>query len=175
MTAILVLGGLIVLFYLILGTVRDPDNMSKQYPVGNLVKTSFDKPIEFLSYLKGLSKKFDWDVNLPLTMASLETGYGRSCYYYNLFNITTYSDDTRFYFKYPSIADLKFRKYKAFPESVQHFWDLINNKVLYPEAYNLRHNAQECIKHLIYRGYAGPMTDPARYLKTLKRIEGMIF
>jgi len=135
---------------------------------GSNTKTSLSKH-EFFSTIIQYGKGYDWDIKIALAMSALETNYSRSCYFYNLFNVTTSSNNPLQFFKYPTIPDLKFKKYIGYNESVIHFWNLLKLS-RYQIAYQNRHNPSACITALIHAGYAGNLRDPSRYLRVLNEI-----
>lgn len=122
---------------------------------------------------------YDWSKYLPITMAALETDFSRSCYFYNLFNITTQSNNQLLYFMHKSITTLKFKMYTNFQESIADFWKLLQLP-RYALAYQNRHNPEQAIIELIKGGYAGtdPLTGkpvtPDRYLNALNTVRGII-
>jgi flagellum-specific peptidoglycan hydrolase FlgJ len=138
-----------------------------------LQKTAFDNTKNYIEIMKNKTSNYDWNIKLPIAMSSLEVDYGRACYYYNLFNITTDSNNPEEYFKFPTVADLKFLKYNSYDDSIDNFWHLLKlNR--YKNAYNNRHNPEIAIRELIKNGYAGDLQDPTRYLNTLKEVEKML-
>ena len=131
----------------------------------DLIKTPFRDTANFISTVKSLAEKYDWNVKIPLMIASNETGFGKSCYHYSLFNITTKFGS---YFKYPSIPDLKFRKYNSYAESVTHLWNLLKSD-RYRTAWENRHNPEQAIREMIKAGYSNKDNANA-YLNTLSTI-----
>lgn len=146
--------------------------------VGGTVKNwanAFSKTImgtrnQFFRKMANLCKGYDWDKYLPMAMAGLETNFSMSCYYSNLFNITTSSTDPSLFFMYKTIPGLKFKMYPGYAESVAHFWNLLKLS-RYSEAYKNRNNPEQAIRELIKGGYAGSLKDPARYLSTLRFVQ----
>lgn len=113
-----------------------------------------------------LLMKYDWDYKFPLAIFGLETNWGKSCYNYNLFNITT-GHSKRDYFTHPNIP-LLFRSYNSFEESIQDFWRLLHIP-RYSQAFAYRKNPELAIKYLILAGYSDTL-DYNRYIKRLKEI-----
>lgn len=135
----------------------------------SITKTTLKDKKSFYEKMDSLCSGYDWNKFLPFTMAALETRYAKSCYFHNLFCITTLTTDPDQFFKHESIPDLKFKVYIGFDESVAHFWNLLKLS-RYSEAYKNRQNPEQAIIELIKGGYAGKLTDPTRYLNCLNYI-----
>ena len=148
-----------------------PAYLGSQNKAGFGTKTALSKS-DFYSTVINYGKAYDLSILIPLTMAALETNYAKSCYFHNLFNITTQSNDPNFFFKYPTIPTLKFKMYTGFSDSVSDFWRVFNLP-RYSFAYQNRHNPEQAITELIKGGYSGndPITglsiSPDRYLSAL--------
>lgn len=104
--------------------------------------------------------------DILITIAALETGWGKRVIDKNLFNIkgkgaqvqtTEYTGNKPY-----KIVD-NFRVYDTFSDSVADFIDLVKRK--YPRAYENRHNPSKFFEELQHGGYA---TDPNYSQKLLK-------
>ncbi len=142
-----------------------PAYLGSQNVAGLANKTRLTKS-DFYSTIVNYGKGFDWSILIPLTMGALETNYSKSCYFHNLFNITTHVNNPAQFFMYTTIPILKFKIYTGFQESVAHFWQVFKLS-RYHLAFQNRHNPEQAITELIKAGYAGSMRDPLRYLTTL--------
>lgn len=138
----------------------------------DVLNTSFSNKSDFVDTIKLYATQYNWDMRLPIVFSAVETGWGKYCYHYNLFKITTKGQGHCD----PNVLDCskhKFRSYFSYSESIRDFWDLLSKDPRYKDAYNNRMNLEECIRLMINAGYSGA-DNVNTYLGVINRVSDYV-